>query len=798
MDLQHTDTTLFSERSTTSSPPTDSSYTLNVVEVLFWPRTFNNQSVDTCTAGIVRDDVRTSNSAQQQQQQQQQQPFRIGFVVGWKSDGYLYAESVDEISTGGIHQNYGGSDSTGSSRNIVYENVIVAGVVPLPINNDSNSNKNADNSFINTLQQNRQSVQTMYHTIRSNIEYLGNVEPPKSLQCLFQDLSILGFFVDCSGTCSTDIDETGNEEIFNWLSSTIDAGSVIGCDNTTPISSSSSSSSSNIDEKLFVILQHNDSNVSSPKIVVRRARDAATKSVITKQVVYYDSNKDSTKIWYDPRRILDLAKIQVLWNHSDDIPFSITSHDCKIGSTPPPQQQPWLMRLTHAAFITQLIIDSDSNERIPQLAVGGRSHDDSIKSNVPLLRRNFLFHYSLFVRHCYCNYYYYTNTDTHHQSVFPIVTLLRQVRSRRQPTQVDRPLSPLLPIKPYNQIVHEYIVELNQLVQLFIDTVFGIFIGTILLHFGWMHLRTKSDDVSQSSYIVTIALNLIRQHYDLLYTYIKYLEDFPLGFKLNQDLLYNIGCEIQRSWKVHESVLFDVIVPQYQSLSSLQQTIPIFIMSLFAYAFGASGCMAFLFDIIHFGTLHISIFAWFTIRIYYYELYLLSTFWKLFRGKKCNILRNHRTDSMEYDSMQLLVGTIFFAIVLFLFTTIFVGHVFYSTLYFITVMAALPILLLYTSLNSFPWGILWSRRIRPGWFTRQIYLTEVDTPDDMTDSASSIDVTKLCYRPCTYHDIMSDTIHPRLQDSTRWIIQAVLLSLIGAPSSWNDFLDGILPMPQIQ
>lgn len=454
------------------------------------------------------------------------------------------------------------------------------------------------------------------------------------------------------------------------------------------------------------------------------------------------------------------------------------------------------MRLTHADYVTQLVTNVDLNDLLHRSPQTNRNcHDDSTKYKIPSKFICFLFQHSLFVRHCYFNY---TTTE----SVFPILKVLCRLLSKAaiQRAQHGPHPSSVLPLKDYHQIVHEHILELDQTLHLYIDTVLGITIGTILFCYGILHLQTNGDDVTHCTMIVSKVLSLIHHHYALLNSYVKYLEDFPLGFKLNQDLLYNTGCEIQRLWKLHEYITFDVIAPQFQSLSANFQSLPILMMSMFSYVFGASGCAAFLFDIIHFGTLHMSIFACFTIRIYYYELYLLSTLWKLFRGKKCNILRNHRTDSMEYDSMQLLVGTILFTIVLFLFTTIFVGHIFYTILYLITIMMAVPILFLYTSLLSFPWGILWLRRRRPGWFTREVYLSDevVHNQYELSRSMTEMDVTKLCFLPYTCHDILSDTLFPRIQGCIRWIIQSLLLSMIGAPSLWNDFLDTILPMPNSQ
>ena len=49
----------------------------------------------------------------------------------------------------------------------------------------------------------------------------------------------------------------------------------------------------------------------------------------------------------------------------------------------------------------------------------------------------------------------------------------------------------------------------------------------------------------------------------------------------------------------------------------------------------------------------------FSFRLYHLELYCLGSLWRLFRGKKLNVLRQ-RVDSAVYDADQLFVGTLLF------------------------------------------------------------------------------------------------------------------------------------------
>jgi len=184
--------------------------------------------------------------------------------------------------------------------------------------------------------------------------------------------------------------------------------------------------------------------------------------------------------------------------------------------------------------------------------------------------------------------------------------------------------------------------------------------------------------------------------------------------------------------------------------------------------------------------MHISVFAWFTLRVYAFELYMLATLWRLFRGKKRNILR-HRTDTMEYDSMQLLLGTILFAVALFLFTTIFVYHAFFSILHLATVMIAFPFTAMYIILQFFPWSSVFLRRSRPGLFTRDVFLVEQEN-----DGIDAADVTRLGLHPDGYSSILSDTITPPVKSVLSWLISFVACSLAGSRPS-KDLLDSIFP-----
>lgn len=49
-------------------------------------------------------------------------------------------------------------------------------------------------------------------------------------------------------------------------------------------------------------------------------------------------------------------------------------------------------------------------------------------------------------------------------------------------------------------------------------------------------------------------------------------------------------------------------------------------------------------------------------------MYAMASLWRLFRGKKWNVLRQ-RVDSAVYDADQLFVGTLLFTVLLFILPT---------------------------------------------------------------------------------------------------------------------------------
>ena len=189
-------------------------------------------------------------------------------------------------------------------------------------------------------------------------------------------------------------------------------------------------------------------------------------------------------------------------------------------------------------------------------------------------------------------------------------------------------------------------------------------IAGVLLAFTFVNIPNHVLGLVESVWL-SIHVRLLREN-------ISWLETFPVGFKLNVPLTTNMGREILLVVSTYESVL---------ALAFGHSSVQLFLvrmLGLIGALFGFTMVSALVFDTIRLATLHIKIISGTFCKMFRLLLHTQSSLWKLFRGKKLNPLR-HRTDTFEYDSMQLLLGTMLFTICLFLFTTLLVYYAFFTT-----------------------------------------------------------------------------------------------------------------------
>ncbi len=133
----------------------------------------------------------------------------------------------------------------------------------------------------------------------------------------------------------------------------------------------------------------------------------------------------------------------------------------------------------------------------------------------------------------------------------------------------------------------------------------------------------------------------------------------PGGLKLNTPLNHFIGGRILILLDLWEYFYSDFIATYLDSILSVL---------LILLSFGFTLFLTALHDFLKFLHLCLICFFVFTSRIVGLQVSLLKSFTRLFMGSKWNLLRK-RIDSCNYDTNQLLVGTIVFTILLFLLPT---------------------------------------------------------------------------------------------------------------------------------
>lgn len=172
---------------------------------------------------------------------------------------------------------------------------------------------------------------------------------------------------------------------------------------------------------------------------------------------------------------------------------------------------------------------------------------------------------------------------------------------------------------------------------------------------------------------------------------ILWLMGWPGGLKLNTELAMFLG-----------ELFLWVIEFWSQLLNSLQAIFPT-ILRILAYSgfLGVTFTISMICDLISFCTIHCYATYLASARLFRYQLLSLYSLSLLFRGKKRNVLRN-RIDSCNYELDQLLVGTIFLMLQLFLLPTVMVFYSFFAfcRLSIVVVCAALESIL--ACLNHFP------------------------------------------------------------------------------------------------
>ncbi|KAM7387481.1 hypothetical protein PAMA_009885 [Pampus argenteus] len=236
----------------------------------------------------------------------------------------------------------------------------------------------------------------------------------------------------------------------------------------------------------------------------------------------------------------------------------------------------------------------------------------------------------------------------------------------------------------------QFMRKANILVSFLVDAALG------MLLISWLY---RDNHISMlANALVPAADHVAKELEELL----QWLMGAPAGLKMNRALdqvlgrffLYHIHLWISY---IHLMSPFIEGILWYGGLSA---------------CFGLTFALSLLSDMVALLTFHIYCFYVYGARLYCLKIYGLSSLWRLFRGKKWNVLRQ-RVDSCSYDLDQLFIGTLLFTILLFLLPTTALYYLVFTLLRLVIVLFQGVLHLSVDFINSFPLFAVGLRICRP-------------------------------------------------------------------------------------
>nr|XP_020502945.1 phosphatidylinositol N-acetylglucosaminyltransferase subunit Q [Labrus bergylta] len=225
----------------------------------------------------------------------------------------------------------------------------------------------------------------------------------------------------------------------------------------------------------------------------------------------------------------------------------------------------------------------------------------------------------------------------------------------------------------------EFMRKANIVVSFLIDVALG------MLLIWWLYRDNHISTLANA--LVPAADHVAKELEELL----QWLMGAPAGLKMNRALdqvlgrffLYHIHLWISY---IHLMSPFIEGILWYGGLSA---------------CLGLTFALSLLSDMVALLTFHIYCFYVYGARLYCLKIYGLSSLWRLFRGKKWNVLRQ-RVDSCSYDLDQLFIGTLLFTVLLFLLPTTALYYLVFTLLRLVVVLFQGVLHLSVDFINSFP------------------------------------------------------------------------------------------------
>ena len=197
---------------------------------------------------------------------------------------------------------------------------------------------------------------------------------------------------------------------------------------------------------------------------------------------------------------------------------------------------------------------------------------------------------------------------------------------------------------------HTYIQFYNVLLLAAVDYILGWYVCTkVLQNAAFLETVLRKD---------AVKLLLVE-----LEDGAHWLMSYPAGFKLNTQLAEYLG----------EIIILTISWWRQVVEAALSPKVLHTLVTLVAYSGlvgGVSLQISFAVDIVAVSCIHVLLFYILLVRLYRHLLYAFGALFRVFRGRKYNVLRQ-RVDRGDYDVNQLLLGTLLFTLALFLVPTIF-------------------------------------------------------------------------------------------------------------------------------
>ncbi|XP_030068169.1 phosphatidylinositol N-acetylglucosaminyltransferase subunit Q [Microcaecilia unicolor] len=226
-------------------------------------------------------------------------------------------------------------------------------------------------------------------------------------------------------------------------------------------------------------------------------------------------------------------------------------------------------------------------------------------------------------------------------------------------------------------------IQFTRKANILVSFLLDIVLGVLLL--SWLYSKNRIGQLADT--LIPMADYVAQELQDLL----QWLMGVPAGLKMNRALDQVLGRFFQ--YHIHLWISYIHLMSPF--------------IEMILWYIGLSTCLGFTMalsifsDVIALLTFHIYCFYVYGARLYCLKIYGLSSLWRLFRGKKWNVLRQ-RVDSCSYDLDQLFIGTLLFTILLFLLPTTALYYLVFTLLRLVVVLVQGLIHLLVDMINSLP------------------------------------------------------------------------------------------------